>query len=176
MATWHKGVCSHQKDTDLVARPQTHSRRGGEGRRTSRVLVVGVWGLTIKQLLSPTQRWQYFHSVEPSHWILSQWWFPFWWLSPKTFPPRCSLKAQPKRNTQGASLDRLLPAGAGTHLGQAQCEAGAGVLGEANVQTLQCSVLQREKRSSRLYLVERNGCGSSCVFICTINTWNQQSP
>ena len=73
MATWHKGVCSHQKDTDLVARPQTHSRRGGEGRRTSRVLVVGVWGLTIKQLLSPTQRWQYFHSVEPSHWILSQW-------------------------------------------------------------------------------------------------------
>lgn len=153
MATWHKGVCSHHRDWGLVARPSGDQPlrhivlEEGRGRKEDiQSISGGVGGLNIKQLLSPTQRWQYFHSVETCHWILSQWWFPFWWLSPKTFQPRCSLKAQPEGNTQGASLDRLLPTGAGTHLGQAQCEAEAGVLGKANVETLQCSVLQRERR------------------------------
>lgn len=110
MATWHKAVCS-KRDTGaphgqafMVDKSLTISSfmfSMGEGGRTSgaerpQSIIAEEGDKGVQHLLPPSQRWQYFHSVERSNWIpkLSGD-FPFWVTHPKAFPPRCSLKAQP---------------------------------------------------------------------------------
>lgn len=107
MAAWHNGVCSPQRDTgaprgqalmgQAAYQSFTHTLHG-KGRETSRAErpESSTGDEPAKELLPPSQRRQYFHSVETSDWIPKpSGGFPFWMTHAKAFPPRCSLKAQP---------------------------------------------------------------------------------
>lgn len=132
------------------------------------------------QLLPTSQRWQCFHNVETSNQILRQ-----RGVSPlddssqslptQVFSDSLALREHAESFPQIYSCLQVLGHTLQSAVGSRNWGAVLSQSRNPPVFGVVQRIVHREKRPSCQQLVEKNGCGSSCVFICIINTWKTKT-